>query len=147
MREAHTGLMSLSISLSVCLSVCPSVCNEYENTPHFHLGIKIRVSTWVFCLSSIPSEYLFLCARRKFVFNKKTRRKLLIVHLYFQPNSCNTHAEHEWAQGTFLLWQADRAFPRSRLCTNKDGNTNNLVLYTVRNDTSKKGGDAPRATD
>jgi hypothetical protein len=22
--------------------------------------------------------------------------------MYFQPNSCNTHAEHEWAQGTFL---------------------------------------------
>jgi hypothetical protein len=22
--------------------------------------------------------------------------------VYFQPNSCNTHAGHEWAQGTFL---------------------------------------------
>jgi hypothetical protein len=22
--------------------------------------------------------------------------------VYFQPNSCNTHAEREWAQGTFL---------------------------------------------
>ncbi len=22
--------------------------------------------------------------------------------MYFQPNSCNTHAECEWAQGTFL---------------------------------------------
>jgi hypothetical protein len=31
--------------------------------------------------------------------------------------------------------QADRGFARSRSCTNKDGNTNNLVLYTVRNDT------------
>ncbi len=41
------------------------------------------------------------------------------------------------------LWQADRGFARSRLCTNKDGNTNNLVLYTVRNGTSKKGGNAP----
>jgi hypothetical protein len=28
--------------------------------------------------------------------------KLLIVYVYFQPNSCNTHAEREWAQGTFL---------------------------------------------
>ncbi len=43
--------------------------------------------------------------------------------------------------------QADRGFARSRLCTNEDGNTNNLVLYTVRNDTSKKGGNALRATD
>ncbi len=22
--------------------------------------------------------------------------------MYFQPNSCNTHADCEWAQGTFL---------------------------------------------
>jgi len=43
--------------------------------------------------------------------------------------------------------QADRSFARSRLCTDKDGTTNNLVLYMVRNDTSKKGGDAPWATD
>ncbi len=48
---------------------------------------------------------------------------------------------------TFLPVQADRGFARLRLCTNKDGNTNNLVLYTVRNGTSKKGGNAPRATD
>ncbi len=41
-----------------------------------------------------------------------------------------------------LLWQADRGFARSRLFTYEDGNTNNLVLYTVRNDTSKKGGNA-----
>jgi hypothetical protein len=27
---------------------------------------------------SIPSEYIFLCARRKFGFNKKIRRNLLI---------------------------------------------------------------------
>jgi hypothetical protein len=26
----------------------------------------------------------------------------IIVYMYFQPNSCNTHAECEWAQGTFL---------------------------------------------
>ena len=47
----------------------------------------------------------------------------------------------------FFLRQADRGFARSRLCTDEDGTTNNLVLYMVRNDTSKKGGDAPRATD
>ena len=43
--------------------------------------------------------------------------------------------------------QANRGFARSRLCFNEDGRTNNFVLYTVRNDTSKKGGNAPRATD
>ncbi len=47
----------------------------------------------------------------------------------------------------FSQKQANRGFTRSRLCTNKDGNTNNLVLYTVRNGTSKKGGNTPRATD
>ncbi len=38
-----------------------------------------------------------------------------------------------------------RGFTRLRLCTDGDGTTNNFVLYMVRNDTSKKGGDAPRA--
>ena len=31
--------------------------------------------------------------------------------------------------------------------TNEDGTTHNLVLYTVWNGTSKKGGNDPRATD
>ncbi len=33
---------------------------------------------------------------------RKNCTKLLIVYVYFQPNSYNTHAECEWAQGTFL---------------------------------------------
>ncbi len=53
----------------------------------------------------------------------------------------------EFSYFKILIQQADRGFARSRLCTNDDGNTNNLVLYTVQNDTSKKGGNAPRATD
>ena len=48
---------------------------------------------------------------------------------------------------SFNTLQADRGFARSQLCTDEDGTTNNLGLYMVRNDTSKKGGDAPRATD
>jgi hypothetical protein len=24
-----------------------------------------------------------------------------LLFMYFQPNSCNTHAEHQWAGGTF----------------------------------------------
>jgi hypothetical protein len=38
----------------------------------------------------------------KFGFNKKTHRNLLIVYMYYQPNSCNTQAAREWAGGTFL---------------------------------------------
>jgi hypothetical protein len=38
------------------------------------------------------------------------------------------------------IGQADRGFTRSRLCTDEDGTTNNLVFYMVRNDTSKRGG-------
>ncbi len=34
--------------------------------------------------------------------DKKICTKLLIVYVYFQPNSWNTHADREWAQGTFL---------------------------------------------
>jgi hypothetical protein len=33
---------------------------------------------------------------------RKSVKKLLIVYVYYQPKSCNTHAEHEWAGGTFL---------------------------------------------
>jgi hypothetical protein len=47
----------------------------------------------------------------------------------------------------YLRRQADRGFAKPRLCTNEDGTTNNLVLYTVWNGTSKKGGNAPRAVD
>jgi hypothetical protein len=48
-----------------------------------------------------PSD-VFFCTRRKFGFNKKIRTKLLIVYVYFQPNSCNTHTDCELAGGTFL---------------------------------------------
>jgi hypothetical protein len=48
----------------------------------------------------------------------------------------------------FLMRQADRGFAKSRLCcTDEDGTIKYLVLHMVRNNTSKEGGDAPRATD
>ena len=47
----------------------------------------------------------------------------------------------------YYYQQADRGFATSQSCTDEDGTTNNLVLYMLRNDTSKKGGDAPRVTD
>ncbi len=50
---------------------------------------------------SPPNTYSYaqeenLGSTRKFVQN------FLFVYVYFQPNSCNTHANHEWVQGTFL---------------------------------------------
>ena len=37
----------------------------------------------------------------------------------------------EWIILFSLVLQADRGFARSQLCSNEDGTTNNLVLYTV----------------
>jgi hypothetical protein len=41
-----------------------------------------------FCALSIPSEYLFLCARRKVEFNKKICRKLLTVFVALYNTKC-----------------------------------------------------------
>jgi hypothetical protein len=86
------------INVSVCLSVCLPVMNTKTHR-FFTYELKLGCLRGVFCPSSISSKYLFLCARRKFWFNKKNRRNLLIVYVYYQPNSCNNHA---WAGGTFL---------------------------------------------
>jgi hypothetical protein len=56
------------------------------------IGIKIKNPFGGIC-PSIPSKYLFLFARRKFGFNKKISRKLLIVYVYYQQNSCTTPME------------------------------------------------------
>ncbi len=42
--------INFSVRLSIRLFVCSSVCLSiiYENTLNFHIGIKIRVSTWSF---------------------------------------------------------------------------------------------------
>jgi hypothetical protein len=57
------------------------------------VGIKIKNPLGGICPWSIPSKYLFLCARRKFRFNKKIRRKLLIVYMYYEQKSCTTPME------------------------------------------------------
>ncbi len=71
--------------------------------------------------------------------------------MYLRGNSIGTDDRRRTTDDTLEIFlsivQANRGFARLRLCTNKDGNTNNLVLYMVRNDTSKKGGNAPWATD
>ncbi len=95
-REAHTRLMSLA----VCLYV------QNKKTSRFVMEEwKLGCQCGVICPLSIPSENLFLCARRKFGFNKKIHRNLLFVYVYYQPNFCNTHAMCEWAKGTFLRQQ------------------------------------------
>jgi hypothetical protein len=74
-----TGLVSPSVCLSVCVSVCLSVRKTRRLLTK---ELKSGCPRGVFCLSFIPSEYLFLCPRTKFGFNKKTRTKLLIVLLF-----------------------------------------------------------------
>jgi hypothetical protein len=64
----------------------------------------------------VPSEYLFLCARRKFGFNKKTGQKLLFVYYkpVYHPNSYTTPAERGWAGGIFLTqWEKSFSSPRA----------------------------------
>jgi hypothetical protein len=63
---------------------------------------------WSYLSSSVPSKYLFLRARRKFGFNKKIRRKLFIVYMNYQPNSCTSiHLQSwmGWSTITFLRQQ------------------------------------------
>ncbi len=57
---------------------------------------------WNFLSVVHPLQIPIPMSKKKNGFNKKSRTTLLIVYMYFQPNSCNTHAEGEWAQGTFL---------------------------------------------
>ncbi len=85
--------------------------------------MKIGYPRGVICLSFVPSEYLFLCSRKKIGFNKKISRKLPIVFVYYQPISCTTPVEHGWAGGTFLsgkntrcAWAGGTFFPVVPLC-------------------------------
>jgi hypothetical protein len=57
------------------------------------VGVKIKNPLGGICPLSIPSKYLFLCARKKIRFNKKIRRKLLIVYMYYEQNCCTTPME------------------------------------------------------
>ncbi len=66
---AHTGL----ISPSVCLFVRQF---HMKTRRIFTYELKSGCPRGVFCPSSIPSEYLFLCAIRKFGFNKKICTKI-----------------------------------------------------------------------
>jgi hypothetical protein len=71
-----------------------SLCGKTNIKINRKVGIKIKIPLGGICPSSVPSKYLFLCARQKFRFKKKNHRKLLIVYMYYQQNSCTTPMEH-----------------------------------------------------
>jgi hypothetical protein len=60
---------------------------------------------WSFLSIVRPLRIPIPMSKKKIGFNKKSHRNLLIVYVYCQPNSCTTHAEHEWAGRTFLRQQ------------------------------------------
>ncbi len=88
---AHTGLSSLSI--------------KYKKRRIIAQELILGCPCGVICPLSVSSEFLFLCARRKFEFNRKICRNLLNVYVSQQINACTTHAERQWAGGTFLRQQ------------------------------------------
>ncbi len=93
--------MSLSIRPSVHLSVIQ------KNIDVLTKESKLGYPCGVICLSLVPSKYLFLSAWRKFGFNKKICRKLHIVFVYYQQNSCtNAPTELAWPGGTISRQQS-----------------------------------------
>jgi hypothetical protein len=54
--------------------------------------------------SSPPNTYSYVL-EENLGSTRKIRSNLLIVFIYYKPNSCNIHAELEWAGGTFLRQQ------------------------------------------
>jgi hypothetical protein len=61
----------------------------------------MEVSMWSYLFYFCPLQNLFLCARQKFGFNKKIRRNLLIVYVYYQPNSCTPPTELDGLEESF----------------------------------------------
>jgi hypothetical protein len=57
---------------------------------------------WSFLSVVSPLQIPIPMYEKKIWIQQEKSIKLLIVYVYFQPNSCNTHAEREWARGTFL---------------------------------------------
>jgi hypothetical protein len=76
--------------VGVCDSA-PAICHT-TRTPQVH------PQKFLFKLTPIPIP---ICEKKIWV-QKKIHRHLLYAYLYYQPNSCNSHAEHECAGGTFL---------------------------------------------
>ncbi len=51
---------------------------------------------------SSPNTYSYVREENSVSMRKLVEIYSLFTYMYYQPNSCNTHAEREWAGGTFL---------------------------------------------
>ncbi len=51
---------------------------------------------------STPNTYSYLQEENSGSTRKSVEIYLLFIYVYYQPNSCNKHAEREWAGGNFL---------------------------------------------
>jgi hypothetical protein len=78
------------INCSDHLSVCPFVLLKHVDFSTWEL--KLGNPHGVTCSLSVPSKYLILCVRRKFGFNKKIRRKLLMF-LCITNQICALHQQ------------------------------------------------------
>ena len=54
---------------------------------------------------SPPNTYSYVREENSGSTRKSVEIYLLFTYVYYQPNSCNTHAESEWAGGTSLRQQ------------------------------------------
>ncbi len=71
-----------------------------------------------FCPLSILSEYLFLHSRRKFGFNKKTCKKLIVGFVYYKQNSYTTLAERGQEEPFLCQQKKGSSSPRAAsVCT------------------------------
>jgi hypothetical protein len=56
---------------------------------------------------SPPNTYSYVREENSGSTRKFVEINLLFMCKYYQPNSCTTHAEREWARGTFLRQQKE----------------------------------------
>jgi hypothetical protein len=64
---------------------------------------------WSFLSVVHPLQIPIPMCKKKIHVQQKKLYNITYCLPYHQPNSCNTHAEHEWAQGTFLSKTAEKS--------------------------------------
>ncbi len=99
--EEHSEGSPQQTNVSVCLSVWNTKTRRVSRR-NYNQGVHVEFSV---CCLSPPNIYSYvqeenLGSTRKFV-----EIYLLFTCMYYQPNSCTTHAEREWAGGNFLRQQ------------------------------------------
>ncbi len=115
-------LIRLPSPRQIYLTVRPS---GIGGTLILNLGIKIGYPRGVICLASDSSEYLFLCARRKFRFNKNLYK--ITYCLRVLPTKFLHYYPWAWAKGTFLRQQKKFLKPTRSECQNDQ--FSNLKFY------------------